>query len=279
MNVWLRPKTFPRTRGKCPQGDAAATHLAGVCHRLAQAALLTTLLLTPLAQAIAQSENLTATSTQRLRDAEFGVSTRQLGLQRHVQMYQWRRLADGFESAWISRAVDSSGFPDGFNNPAALPVPVRYWLATDVRINGHPVDTEVLEALGIWRDFRPSFSALPAAASARYQPEGDGLGSAENPQLPLIGDVRISWRELTLPKLEGQIVLVDGRWVLSGGQHVQAVDESSAEPTETVAPPPLPAQQPEPVASAAGLQRYHLVLLSIGMLLALFAVIVIRRRR
>ena len=184
-------------------------------------------------------------SRQPLRDPQFGVRTRQFGLQRQVQMYQWRRDGDGFTSDWISRAVDSSGFPPGFVNPGAMPYAVRYWIAEDVRVDGHPMDAEVVQAVGIWRDFRPSFNRLPGAITANFQPEGDGLGTAENPQLPRIGDVRVSWRELVLPPLQGRVELRDGRWRLPDPSAPPAEDMAAPEP-ERVTAEPAP-----PVATAA----------------------------
>ena len=68
--------------------------------------------------------------------------------------------------------------------------------------------------LGEWRDFRPSFSALPGNLAATFQPEGIGLGSADNPLQPRIGDLRIHWRDLMLPPLDGLVALRDGRWQL-----------------------------------------------------------------
>ncbi len=150
---------------------------------------------------------------ERLRDAEFGVSTRQFGLQRSVRMYQWQRSGEQYQRIWSERLIDSRTYPADRRNPEAMPISTRYWVAQRVRIDGKPVDAEVLKRLGQWRDFRPDFSALPGNLSATFQPEGDGLGSAENPLAPQVGDLRIGWREMTLPALDGRIVLQDGRWV------------------------------------------------------------------
>jgi hypothetical protein len=87
-------------------------------------------------------------------------------------------------------------------------------VAASVTIDGVPLDPEVLRTLGQWRDFRPSFSALPGNLAATFQPEGIGLGSAENPLHPRIGDLRIHWRDLVLPPLDGLVALRDGRWQL-----------------------------------------------------------------
>ncbi|MFC3717126.1 TMEM43 family protein [Luteimonas soli] len=148
-----------------------------------------------------------------LRDPDFGVTTRQAGLQRHVEMYQWTRDGSGYALEWRGARVDSSGFAPGHENPRQIPLREREWRAP-VSLDGRPVPGDVLAALGKWQQFRPNFSALPGNMSATFQPEGDGLGSAENPLAPQVGDLRITWRSLVLPPLAERLVLRDGEWTL-----------------------------------------------------------------
>ncbi len=166
-----------------------------------------------------------------LRDPDFGVVTRHAGLQRHVEMYQWTRAGSGYALAWRGARVDSSGFAPGHGNPREIPLREREWRAP-VSVDGRVVPDEVVAALGSWQPFRPSFTALPGNMSATFQPEGDGLGSAENPLAPQVGDLRITWRELVLPPLQDRLVLRDGRWALREGA--------------------VPADAPAPAAVGAG---------------------------
>lgn len=149
-----------------------------------------------------------------LRDPEFGVVARHLGLERLVDMLQWQQQGGRYIRTWSPVVIDSSRFAPAYRNPAALPLTGRRWLPASVTIDGAPVDPEVLRTLGQWRDFRPSFSALPGNLTATFQPEGIGLGSADNPLQPRIGDLRIHWRDFVLPPLDGLVVLRDGRWQL-----------------------------------------------------------------
>jgi len=149
-----------------------------------------------------------------VRDVEFGVSARHFGLERRVEMLQWRAAHAGYAKAWSEEAVDSDGFAPGHANPGAFPLRSQRWIATPITLDGKPLDPHVIERLGEWRSFRPNFSALPGNLAATFQPEGDGLGSAENPLDPQVGDLRIHWRELTLPRLADRIELRDGRWQL-----------------------------------------------------------------
>ena len=155
------------------------------------------------------------------RDPEFGVSTRHPGLQRHVEMYQWTRAGDGYALAWRGARVDSSGFAPGHDNPKAMPLREREWHAA-VRLDGKPVPDAVIADLGDWTSFRPDFSALPGNMSATFQPEGDGLGSADNPLTPQVGDLRVTWRAFVLPPLADKLVLRNGAWALRATPRVRS---------------------------------------------------------
>lgn len=148
-----------------------------------------------------------------LVDRDFGVSTRSAGLDRQVEMYQWRMHEGAYQRVWNAARIDSSSFDEAHQNPP-FPLDSQRWWSTDARLDSQPVAPEVLQALGEWRVFRPGFSRLPLNMAATFQPEGDGLGSAENPLQPQIGDLRIHWRELGLPPLQGRVVFRDGAWRL-----------------------------------------------------------------
>lgn len=150
-----------------------------------------------------------------VRDSDFGVSTRQFGLERQVEMFQWRADGDGYQPVWNGGRIDSSSFAEGHENPPEMPIESRRWWAEGVTLDGKPVDPQVLRSLGTWQRFRPNFSRLPANLAASFQPEDDGLGSSENPLAPQVGDVRVRWRELVLPTLAGKLELRDGVWKLT----------------------------------------------------------------
>jgi uncharacterized membrane protein YecN with MAPEG domain len=123
-------------------------------------------------------------------------------------------------------------------------------------LDGKPLDRSVIEQLGQWRLFRPNFSALPGNLAATFQPEGDGLGTAENPLAPQVGDLRIGWRELTFPPLEGRVLLRDGVWIPDSSR----VDEP--EPAMTLPADPAPPLLPRVSLLFAGLHALLLLLLS-----------------
>lgn len=161
-----------------------------------------------------------------LHDRDFGVSTRQFGLEREVEMYQWRAGDDGYRRVWNSARIDSSQFAQGHENPPVVPLESRRWWAEGATLDGRPLDPQVLRVLGSWQRFRPNFSRLPANLAASFQPEGDGLGSSENPLAPQVGDLRVHWRELVLPVLAGKVHLRDGVWTLTAAAVARPLPEA-----------------------------------------------------
>jgi uncharacterized membrane protein YecN with MAPEG domain len=207
-----------------------------------------------------------AVTDEVVRDREFGVSARHFGLERRVAMYQWRAKDGGYDRVWSETPIDSSGYSKGHENPV-FPLRGRRWLATQVTLDDKPVDRSIIEQFGQWRAFRPNFSALPGNLAATFQPEGDGLGSAENPLDPQIGDLRIGWRELTLPPLQGRVELERGTWFPIAGDPVGVLDVA-----------PMPA-----AAGSAAWPVPHLALMFAGLhallLLALSARVSRMRQR
>ena len=197
-----------------------------------------------------------------LSDRDFGVVSRQFGLDRQVEMYQWRADGDGYTHVWNSAPIDSSSFAPGHENPTKIPLESRRWWSDSATLDGKPLDLAVLQALGEWYVFRPSFSRLPANLAASFQPEGDGLGSAENPLDPQIGDLRVRWRELRLPPLAGRVEWRDDAWRLRP-------DAMQGRNQEDEVPPGL--------GASGALSRTTTWL--VGGLMAVMLVVVLLRRR
>ncbi|HZX79695.1 MAG TPA: TMEM43 family protein, partial [Lysobacter sp.] len=135
-----------------------------------------------------------------LEDPDFHVASSQFGLERRVEMYQWRRDEDGgYSTVWNAAPIDASSFDAPHRNPARLPVRNRQWWVESATLDGRPLPLGVIRLLGQWQAAKPNFSRLPSNFAARFQPEGDGLASSYNPLAPAIGDVRITWHEFVLP--------------------------------------------------------------------------------
>jgi hypothetical protein len=197
-----------------------------------------------------------------LVDPDFKVATREFGLDRRVEMFQWRLGDHGYEAVWHGALIDSSGFDPAHANPPKLLLDNRRWWAEKPTLDGKPLDPAVLRSLGEWRVLRPGFSRLPANLAASFQPEGEGLGSAENPLEPRIGDLRVTWRELVLPPLAGKVALRDGIWRL--------VDD-----------PELARPTPATVPAAARPQHAQRVwpFFAVGLVVIAAVVVALRRRK
>jgi hypothetical protein len=202
-----------------------------------------------------------------VRDPEFGVVARHFGLERRVEMLQWQRRQDRYSRVWSEQPIDSARFAADRQNPPAIPLRSRRWLAAAISVDGKPLDPEVVTALGRWQAFRPSFSALPGNLAATFQPEGDGLGSAENPLEPRIGDLRVHWRELVLPPLDGRIELRDGRWQLRANPPVSATVAVDTDANEAAS------------AGAQAPRRWWWVAAIAALVLCIAALVAWRRRQ
>lgn len=203
-----------------------------------------------------------------LRDADFRVETREFGLDRRVEMLQWRREGAGYQAVWNAAPIDSSEFDAAHRNPGELPIGGERWWSADATLNGKPLSPEVLRTWGEWRQFRPSYRRLPANLAATFQPDGDGLSSSENPLDPQIGDLRVTWRELTLPPLRGKVELRDGVWHPLPAAALPAT------------PPPV-AEEPLEEGDEGATVSWHWWLWGTGGLvgLALVTLVTFRRRR
>lgn len=217
---------------------------------------------TALAQAAAPDPGATPQPDASVRDPDFGVRARHFGLERQVEMYQWRERDGGYVREWSGLPLDSSAFAPGHDNPP-FPLQGKRWLAHVVSVDGAPLEPRVIERLGDWRDFRPSFNALPGNLAATFQPEGDGLGSAENPLAPAVGDLRIRWRELVLPPLQDRIELRGGRWRLR----------------PDAVPDPVRAADVAQPAAGNGRKRIYWWIFFGGLALVSLAVLAVHRRR
>lgn len=151
-----------------------------------------------------------------LEDPVFHEQSTQFGLERRVEMYQWRRDDDGsYAHVWNAAPIESTDFDELHRNPTRLPVRNREWWVRSATLDGRPLPIDVIRLLGQWVTLHPNFSRLPADLAKEFQPEGDGLASSDNPLAPETGDVRITWHEFVLPPLAGKVELRGGQWQLS----------------------------------------------------------------
>ncbi len=216
-------------------------------------------------------------SAVAVADPMFHVRAKVLGLERGVEMLQWRKIdfpaPPHYEQAWAAERVDASGFDAAHRNPDDLPFNGERWWSADPKLDGHPVSANVLGALDAWTPLKPDLSQLPTNLAVSFQPDGEWLSTSQDPAHPAIGDVRVHWRTIEHASAPIGTVLIAGRWELPASV--------AAAVTSVVAQ-----SQPATVASPSGmhgwLQRMfgdHLTwLIVVGLALALLLLVWKRRR-
>ncbi len=226
----------------------------------------------PTSQGVAMSQG-RIESKAVVTDPDFHVHANVLGLERRVEMLQWRRTdvpaPPHYEQAWVAGMVDSSGYDAKHRNPGDLPFNGARWWSSNARLDGQPVSASVLGALDAWTPLKPDPSQLPENLAVSFQPDGEWLSTSQDPKHPQVGDVRVRWSAIERAAAPAGIVRMDGRWDLP------------ATATAAVSSAPAVAAA-QPVASASWWSRLFgdrlPWLVGGGMLLAL-AVLVFKRSR
>ncbi len=157
-------------------------------------------------------------SSIAVADPVFHVHKNALGLERGVEMLQWRKIdlpaPPHYESAWTAERIDSSGFDAAHRNTGDLPFNGERWWTSDPKLDGHPVSPDVLAALDAWTPLKPDLSQLPTNLAVSFQPDGAWLSTSQDPAHPAVGDVRVRWRVIEHAPAPMGAALVAGRWEL-----------------------------------------------------------------
>ena len=157
-------------------------------------------------------------SAAPVTDPDFGVHAKALGLERSVEMLQWRKLDSPapthYERAWVAGRVNATDFDDTHRNPDDIPFNGERWWSADPKLDGQPVSADVLAALNVWAPLVPDLSQLPTNLAVSFQPDGDWLSTSQDPKHPAIGDVRVRWRLIEHASAPTGTVLIAGRWEL-----------------------------------------------------------------
>lgn len=219
-------------------------------------------------------------STTSVADPTFGIHARVLGLERGVEMLQWRKvdfpLPPHYEQAWTAERIDASGFDAAHRNPGDLPFNGERWWTTDPKLDGRPVSPDVLAALDTWTALKPDLAQLPTNLAVSFQPDGDWLSTSQDPAHPQVGDVRVRWRSIARASAPAGVVLVAGRWELPAA----TTDATTSAGSARGAKPASPSGSDGAVRN--WLQRMfgdHLAWLVVGGFVLALLLLVWRRRR
>ncbi|MGA3398353.1 MAG: TMEM43 family protein [Acetobacteraceae bacterium] len=180
--------------------------------------------------------------TTPARDPVFGVTgDGVLRLSRTVEMYQWKEEASShsqqsvggskttettytYQHVWSAQPIVSTQFKvrDGHQNP-----PMELRSATfdgaEVKLGAYRVDPPLLNKLAA---FAPL--PVPAAPPAGYQAAGDGFYRGQDPNQPMIGDLRVTFGAIPAQTISVAAAQSDG--VLTAYRDANGYTIALAEP-------------------------------------------------
>lgn len=156
----------------------------------------------------------TATTGETLRDEAFGVEANAIRLDRDVEMYQWREVADSdtdtnvgggtettttytYEPVWSSSVIDSRDFkqPEGHRNPASMPWSSRSQSASRVTVGAFALSPSLASSIGGGAELPvQSTEGVVDPEGRAVRPYDGGIYIGSDPASPQIGDLRIGFR-------------------------------------------------------------------------------------
>lgn len=153
-----------------------------------------------------------AATDEVLTDETFGVRVNGLKLSRHVEMYQWdedrstdshKKIGGGtstettyrYHREWSSSLNNSGSFHEqsGHQNPQSMPFSDQQFIAQRARIGAFTLNDEALKEIDGHQS--PDLSAMPLKAIDGSKPQiaSGKLFIGKNPNMPAVGDVRITY--------------------------------------------------------------------------------------
>ena len=156
----------------------------------------------------------TAITSDVLTDAEFGVTTNVLKLERVAEMYQWTEQKKSqttkniggnstttttydYTKNWQNHCVDSSQFkhPEGHANPLAMAYQERQLVAGKITVGAFTLSKSLIGKIGGAVAFPVTAAdALPAPLKVRSELVDGKVFIGTNAAAPQIGDQRISFK-------------------------------------------------------------------------------------
>jgi len=142
-------------------------------------------------------------------DPKFGVEVDAVGLERTVEMYQWKEKTDkekrgdttvttySYVETWSARAINSSGFnKKGYTNPS-MPFESQSFYSPSVELGAYEVDQTLVSKWPIDKAHglkSSDLSGFPTANGRSATLDGGNVYYGK-PSSPAIGDVRVSYQK------------------------------------------------------------------------------------
>ncbi len=156
-----------------------------------------------------------AETEQTLTDPEFGVTAHALKLKRKVDMYQWKessqseekkKLGGGTETTttysydknWSSSLISSGSFKhqEGHTNPGTMPYRSTELIADTVTLGNFTLSASLKGMINNYTEMATGEAALPTNLQGNVQRQGNGFYMGNNPNTPVVGDLRIQFAEV-----------------------------------------------------------------------------------
>ena len=163
-----------------------------------------------------------AVTEETLRDPDFGVAANALRLERNAEMYQWQERSErktekklggaeettttySYSKTWSASLISSSGFHQqaGYENPGALPFTSAEQLARNVTVGAFNLPPTLTGKISNFESL-PVSTAIPLpenAAGRKVWRHGNGFYLGDDPNVPQIGDMRISFNVVPLTEI------------------------------------------------------------------------------
>lgn len=149
-----------------------------------------------------------ATTTEELRDAQFGVVENAIRLVRHVEMYQWveekkeekvtevggserTETTYEYDKKWVEDIIDSSDFryPDGHKNPERMRFEPKTFTASRVTVGAFTLSDSLKTR--IHNEEKVTVTEVPPSLQREIDVVGENLYYGKSPADPAVGDLRI----------------------------------------------------------------------------------------
>jgi hypothetical protein len=160
------------------------------------------------------------------RDPVFGITgAGLLRLERKVEMYQWKETKTdtthesvggskttettySYTKTWSDGPINSGSFrQSGLHQNPPMPVRSARFESDAAMLGAFHVEPSILREVSAFSPFRPESVDL----SGGYHVEGDGFYRGQNPTLPEIGDVRVSFEAVPAQTLSIVAAQLSGR--------------------------------------------------------------------
>ena len=149
------------------------------------------------------------------QDTQLGVSADAVMLLRFAEMLQWQEQCSGgdckYITVWSPQVISSRRFreQEGHKNPDRLPLTSGRFSSSDVRLGAFRVDAGMIGNYRLTSGLKTkptpypvNVSQLPSNLAISFRDHNGALYAGNDPEHPVVGDVRVSYRVIPVVDVE-----------------------------------------------------------------------------